>query len=215
MTAPGVPWCPVPTVARGEQREERPIGLDQAQFASVLEAAQVGAEWAWSRLHADLAGPVLGYLRLRGAVEPEDLLGEVFLQVARNLDGFRGDYPAFRSWVFTVAHHRVVDERRYRTRRPVEPGEIPEGALGSGDAETEAIEQLTTDEVIGLLSTLTPEQRDVLVLRIVGDLSVEVVAAIVGRRPGAVKALQRRGLEKLRMTIGTVTPGGGPSVTGM
>ena len=86
--------------------------MDQAQFASVLEAAQAGAEWAWSRLYRDLAGPVLGYLRTRGAAEPEDLVGEVFLQVARNLGTFDGDYRSFRSWVFTVAHHRVVDERR-------------------------------------------------------------------------------------------------------
>lgn len=176
--------------------------MDQAQFESVLEAAQAGAEWAWSRLYDDIARPVLGYVRTRGAREPEDLVGEVFVQVARNLGTFRGDYPAFRSWVFTVAHHRVVDERRYRTRRPVDPGEIPEGALGVGNAESEALARLTTDEIIGLLATLTPEQRDVLLLRVVGDLTVDEVAGIVGRRPGAVKALQRRGLEKLRKLIG-------------
>jgi len=187
--------------------------LDQAQFASVLEAAQAGAEWAWSRLYGDIAGPVLGYLRTRGATEPEDLVGEVFLQVARNLGTFTGDYPAFRSWVFTVAHHRVVDERRYRTRRPVDPGDIPEAALGSGNTEAEALELLTTDEVIGLLATLTTEQRDVLLLRVVGDLSIDEVAKAVGRRPGAVKALQRRGLEKLRRSITTVTPEGSPTVT--
>jgi len=187
--------------------------LDQAQFASVLEAAQAGAEWAWSRLYSDIAGPVLGYLRTRGATEPEDLVGEVFLQVARNLGTFTGDYPAFRSWVFTVAHHRVVDERRYRTRRPVDPGDIPEAALGSGNTEAEALELLTTDEVIALLATLTTEQRDVLLLRVVGDLSIDEVAKAVGRRPGAVKALQRRGLEKLRRSITTVTPEGSPSVT--
>lgn len=187
--------------------------MDQAQFASVLEAAQAGAEWAWSRLYGDLAGAVLGYLRTRGATEPEDLVGEVFLQVARNLATFRGDYPAFRSWIFTVAHHRVVDERRYRTRRPVEPSEVPEGALGVGDAEAEALEQLSTREVIVLLGNLTPEQRDVLLLRVVADLSVDEVAAIVGRRPGAVKALQRRGLEKLRRSMSSVTPEGNPSVT--
>lgn len=187
--------------------------MDQAQFTSVLEAAQAGAEWAWSRLYDDIAGPVLGYLRSRGAAEPEDLVGEVFLQVARNLGTFRGDYAAFRSWIFTVAHHRVVDERRYRTRRPVDPGEVPESALGMGDTEAEALEQLATGEVIALLATLTPEQRDVLLLRVVGDLSVDEVAAIVGRRPGAVKALQRRGLEKLRRAISTVTPEADPTVT--
>lgn len=189
--------------------------MDQAQFASVLEAAQTGAEWAWSRLYADLAGPVLGYVRTRGAREAEDLVGEVFVQLARNLSTFEGDYAAFRSWVFTVAHHRVLDERRYRQRRPVDPGEIPESALGAGNAETEAIARLTTGEVVRLLATLTPEQRDVLLLRVVGDLTVHEVAKIVGRRPGAVKALQRRGLEKLRKTIERVTPGADPSVTRM
>jgi RNA polymerase sigma-70 factor (ECF subfamily) len=187
--------------------------LDQAEFAGVIEAARAGAEWAWSRLYADLSGPVLGYLRLRGAVEPEDLLGEVFVQVARNAGTFEGEYSSFRSWVFTVAHHRLVDERRYRARRPVEPGQIPESARGTGNTEDEALAGLATGEVVALLDTLTPEQRDVLLLRIVGDMSVEDVARIVGRRPGAVKALQRRGLETLRRMLTPVTQAGPPPVT--
>lgn len=179
----------------------------------MLEAARAGAEWAWSRLYSDLSAAVLGYLRTRGAAEPEDLLGEVFVQVARHAGTFEGEYTAFRSWVFTVAYHRLVDERRYRARRPVAPGEIPEAARGTGDTETEALDDLATDEVVALLETLTPEQRDVLLLRVVGDLSVEDVARIVGRRPGAVKALQRRGLESLRRSLTPVTPAGSPTVT--
>jgi RNA polymerase sigma-70 factor (ECF subfamily) len=188
--------------------------LDQEEFGRILEAAQAGADWAWSRLYADLSGAVLGYLRLRGAAEPEDLLGEVFVQVARHTASFQGDYPAFRSWVFTVAHHRLVDERRYRSRRPVAPGDIPDSARGAGDTEAEAMAGLATEEVVALLDTLTPEQRDVLVLRIVGDLSLEDVARIVRKRPGAVKALQRRGLEALRRGLPPVSPAGPPSVTG-
>ena len=187
--------------------------MDQGEFAAVLEAARAGADWAWSRLYADLSGPVLGYLRMRGAVESEDLLGEVFVQVARNAGSFEGDYPAFRSWVFTVAHHRLVDERRYRARRPVVPGEISDAARGLGDTEAEALARLATDEVVALLGTLTPEQRDVLLLRFVGDMSVDEVARIVGRRPGAVKALQRRGLESLRRSLSPVTPTASLTVT--
>ncbi len=188
--------------------------MDQAEFTGVLEAARTGSRAGPGRgLYADLSGPILGYLRTRGAAEPEDLLGEVFVQVARNTAAFVGDYPAFRSWVFTVAHHRLVDERRYRSRRPVEPGDIPETARGLGDTEAEALNGLATAEVIALLDTLTPEQRDVLLLRIVGDLSVEDVARIVGRRSGAVKALQRRGLETLRRALPPVTPAASSSVT--
>jgi RNA polymerase sigma factor (sigma-70 family) len=187
--------------------------LDQAEFTPTLEAARSGAEWAWSRIYRHLAGPLLGYLRMRGAPEPEDLLSEVFVQLARNLRTFSGDYPAFRSWAFTVAHHRIVDDRRYRARRPLYPAAIPDDARGTGDTEAEALERLATSDVIALLDKLTPEQRDVLLLRVVADLSVEEVARILRRRPGAVKARQRRALEALRRTLAPVSPSTSPSVT--
>jgi RNA polymerase sigma factor (sigma-70 family) len=87
-------------------------------WESLLAAAQTGAEWAWDRIYRDLAPPVRGYLVAHGAVEPDDLLGEVWLQVARNIGTFAGDEAGFRSWVFMVAHHRLIDERRRRARRP-------------------------------------------------------------------------------------------------
>lgn len=183
-----------------EPAREPPYGGEA--FASILEAARAGAEWAWSRLYRDLAGPVLGYMRGRGAADPDDLLGEVFLQVARNIGTFEGGERAFRSWVFTVAHHRVIDERRYRNRRPVVLEGDPEPAMVAGDVEQEALEHLGTDRVVALLEHLSPDQREVLLLRIVGDLTIDEVARVVGKRPGAVKALQRRGLETLRRRIG-------------
>jgi RNA polymerase sigma-70 factor (ECF subfamily) len=68
-------------------------------------------------------------------------------------------------------------------------------------AEDEALDRLGGDEVQALLGALTSDQRDVLLLRIVADLSLEETATVVGKRVGAVKALQRRGLEALRREI--------------
>lgn len=174
-------------------------------FSSVLGAAQAGAEWGWEAIYRDLAGPVRGYLRAHGAAEPDDLVAETFLQLARNLGTFEGDERAFRSWVFTVAHHRLIDERRARGRRPVEPVDavaLDEASL-HGDAESDAVARLTAQEARALLEHLSPDQRDVLLLRILGGLTVEEVAAVVGKRPGAVKALQRRALASLqRMVVG-------------
>jgi RNA polymerase sigma-70 factor (ECF subfamily) len=170
--------------------------VDQAEFASILDAARTGAAWAWTRLYEDLAGPVRGYVRIRGSREPDDLVGEVFLQVARNLPGFEGDYPAFRSWVFVIAHHRVVDERRRRGRRPEDPvGETPE--RGTGTSEDEALAGLGTEKVLSLLDGLTEDQRNVVALRIVADLSLEQTAEVLGKRIGAVKSLQKRALDRL------------------
>jgi RNA polymerase sigma-70 factor (ECF subfamily) len=171
-----------------------------ASFAAVLAAAQTGAEWAWERIYRDLAGSVRGYLRAHGAAEPDDLVAEVFLQLARNLHGFEGDEQGFRSWVFTVAHHRLIDERRARDRRPVDVAEAPEleAAGSTGDAEDDAVNRLAVHEARALLDHLSPDQRDVLLLRVFGGLTVEEVAAVVDKRPGAVKALQRRALASLQ-----------------
>jgi RNA polymerase sigma-70 factor (ECF subfamily) len=166
------------------------------EFDVVLAAAREGAEWAWTRLYRSLAGPLLGYLRLRGAHEPEDLLGEVFLQLARNLPRFQGTERQFRSWAFTVAHNRTIDERRKRRRHPVDPiGSFEEHHEVTGDTTVEAaLERVHTEGVARLLDDLAPAQREVLLLRIVAGLTLPECAAVTGRSVGAVKALQRRGL---------------------
>lgn len=172
-----------------------------SNFSSVLSGVQAGAEWAWTTLYRDLAPVVLGYLRAHGAYEPEDVTSVVFLSIARNVELFEGDEAAFRSWVFVIAHRRLLDERRARMRRPVDP--VPTEALDvlAGSVEDEAIARLTTEQIRALFSGLSPDQRDVLLLRIVAGLTVEEIASVVGKRIGAVKALQRRGLASLSRSI--------------
>lgn len=168
-------------------------------FASVLASAKEGADWAWADLYRDLAGPVTGYLASRGAPDPEDLAGEAFLQVARNIQSFEGNEESFRSWVFVITHRRLIDMRRQAGRRPqlhLSPnGEIE---FAGGDVESEAVDRLVTDELVQAFDKLTDDQRDVLALRIIADLTLEEAATVVGKRVGAVKALQRRGLLALR-----------------
>lgn len=185
--------APVPQCA--DARSQGALGPEQ--FPGVLVAAQAGAEWAWTILYRLVAGPVLGYLRAQGSREPEDLLGEVFVQVARSLARFEGGQESFRSWVFTIAHHRLIDERRRNRRRPADPvAEVPDRPGGS--TEDEALGRLRDEDALRLLDALTPQQRDVVLLRVFADQSLQEVSRIVGRPVSAVKALQRRGLERLR-----------------
>lgn len=160
----------------------------------------MGADWAWTLLYRSVAPNILGYLKARGAQDPENLLGEVFLQVARNIAGFTGDEDGFRSWVFLVAHHRLLDERRAQRRRPsTAMAQVPDAPGGS--AEDDAMEGLLSFEAQRLLDVLTPEQREVVLLRVFADLPLEEVARIVQRPVSAVKALQRRGHARLRKQI--------------
>lgn len=174
-----------------------------ASFDSVLQAAQEGSPWAWELLFKELAPKVRGYVAVRGAKDPDDLVSETFIQLARNVGRFEGTEANFRSWVFTVAHHRLIDERRARTRRQentVAPLDLPEGS-NVVDSEQLALDRLGEDRVADLLQSLTPDQRDVLALRILAEMSLEETAAATGRKVGAVSQLQRRALTRLRKAI--------------
>lgn len=181
-------------------RPSRDRTLLATNFDSVLVAAQAGAEWAWTLLYRATAAQLLGYIRAQGTTDAEDLLGEVFLQAARNLKGFSGGEEGFRSWLFVLAHHRVIDERRRRSRRPADPvAAVPDHVGGS--TEDDAMRSLATADALAALAVLTPEQRDVVLLRVFADLSLEEVARVVRRPLSAVKALQRRGYARLRKVL--------------
>jgi RNA polymerase sigma factor (sigma-70 family) len=171
-------------------------------FGALLGAAQSGAPWAWERLYEWLAPAVGGYLRVQGVTEVDDVVSEVFIGVVRGIGTFVGDESQFRSWVFVIAHRRLQDSRRQARRHPVPdlPGDrLP--ARPGGDVEEDALRSLARSRVEHLCARLAPDQRDVVVLRIVGDLTVDEVARVLGKSPGAVKQLQRRGFGSLRKLI--------------
>jgi RNA polymerase sigma-70 factor (ECF subfamily) len=176
----------------------RPLLLE-AGFEDVFDAARTGSAWAFESLYQALAARVCGYLRLHGASDPEDLTSELFLRVFNRLDSFSGGEPQFRGWVFTIAHRLLIDDRRRRDVRP-QTAELtpPMELIAGGDAETDALRRLELRNVEATLAALPADQRDVLTLRVLGDLSVEEVGRALDKRPGAIKALQRRGLARLR-----------------
>ncbi len=172
-------------------------------FASVLAAAKVGARWAATELWVEYSPAVAAFLYARGSREPEDLTSEVFLAVFDRLGEFQGDRAAFRSFVFSIAYRRLVDELRQRSRRGNMDEWTPEtDPRRASSAEEEATSRLGDGAALSLLDELSPDQHDVMVLRVVADLTVEQVAEVLGKNVGAVKALQRRAIENLRRKVG-------------
>ena len=153
-------------------------------------------------VYVALAPRVVGYLRARGAADPEDLAGEVFLQVARDLRRFRGrsDETAVRRWVFTIARNRAVDATRRARRRP----QSSDAAVPDQPAVpvAEPLDPMLVEALLGL----TEDQREVVALRFVADLPLEDVARMTRRTVGATKALQHRALENLRRSVSAEPP---------
>ena len=179
----------------------------EGAFEAVLAAAQANAGWAFTRLYESLAPAVTAYVRAQGFRDADDIVNEVFLAAFTGLGRFTGSEAQFRSWVFTIAHHKIVDQRRAVGRRPqVEP--LDDGFAISvrrqpaeRSAEEEALASAGLRQLRPVLDQLSAEQREVLVLRVVADLSVEEVAQLLGKRPGAVRALQFRAVNVLRRVL--------------
>ncbi|THJ65817.1 RNA polymerase sigma factor [Arthrobacter echini] len=169
-----------------------------------LARAQGGEPAALSLIYRSLSPAVQGYLAGRGSEDPEALTQEVFLTVFAKLASITGGMPGLRSFAFSVAHARYVDELRRRTRAPVLVGYDASGDTRvAASAETVALGNLDTSAAQGMLAQLKDEQREVLLLRIVAELPIDQVAEILGRSAGSVKQLQRRGLLKLKELVQT------------
>ena len=169
--------------------------------SEAIRWAQAGEPRGFECLFAVFGPAVAGYLRSRNVDDPDGVANDVFVRTFRGLHTFRGDASGFRAWLFTIAHHAAVDDARRRRRRVVElPLDAVEQSADAG-AEDALLRVLAGERVRGLLDGLSSDQRDVLVLRVVADLSVAETAAALGKSYEAVKALQRRGLAALARAI--------------
>jgi RNA polymerase sigma-70 factor, ECF subfamily len=172
------------------------IGLE---FESVLLAAQAGAQWAFARLYTEFNPRLLRYFSARIPGQAEDLAADTWMGIARGLGRFEGDEKGFRSWVFTIAHRRMADywQERKKSQEPVDPGGMTEYPAPD-DPEAAALGMVSAQAAARrIASVLSGDQAEVVLLRLLGDLDVEQVAQVLGKRPGTVRVIQHRALRRL------------------
>ena len=175
----------------------------------VVAAAKRGDADAMRTLYEQLAPAVLGYLRAKGVVDAEAVTGDVFVAVFGQLGKVTGGATGLRRLTFAIAHARMVDEHRARARVGATVSYHPDiDQRITESAEDTATASLGLARIRALLDELPEEQREVITLRVIADLTIEQVAAVMGRSPGAIKQLQRRAFVTLREVLGErqVTP---------
>jgi RNA polymerase sigma-70 factor, ECF subfamily len=181
-----------------------------AAFPDVLSAAAGGDQDAFGRLWRDLQPRLLRYLRVVTPGGAEDLASETWLAVVRGIGRFRGDEPAFRAWVFTIARHQAINGQRRGAREVTEDRPLTGLAhpAAPDDPAAAALEGISTRAALTLIATLPTDQAEAITLRVVAGLDVGRVAAVMGKRPGTVRVLTHRGLRRLAVRLGARVGGG-------
>jgi RNA polymerase sigma-70 factor (ECF subfamily) len=179
------------------------------QFAELIRRAKSGDDEAFALLFRDTQPIVLRYLSSLGTADfAEDVAADAWLAVIRGLSKFADDDAgSFRAWVLTMARRRWVDEVRRRSRRHelLAGSDNTPDVVSSSNVEAEVEHRLGAEAARALVAQLPPDQAEVVTLRALAGLSVEQVARIVGKRPGAVRVLSHRGLRRLGVLLGGVT----------
>jgi len=178
--------------------------FDETSFVDALAAAQRGDERAAQSLFVQLQPRLLRFLKAHEPRAADDIAAEVWLAVATRITQFEGTWADFRAWFFTIARRRLADHRRTAVRRrtDVVEAEVFELRPGRDNPEQAALDSLSGQDAARLItSSLSGDQAEVLLLRLLGDLDVDQVAGVMQRTPNWVRVTQHRAIRNLARLI--------------
>jgi RNA polymerase sigma-70 factor (ECF subfamily) len=172
--------------------------LDGDLQRGLLKLAQAGDSEAFARLYDECVERIYRYIYFRVTDEQtaEDLTSQVFFKAWENLERCKSTGAPFIAWLYTIARNAVIDH--YRTRKNTVALEEASSLVSEGPAPDEEVEfHFETESLREALEELTPDQRQVVVLKFIAGMSTDEIADRLGKRAGAVRALQMRALQAL------------------
>lgn len=176
--------------ARSYERED-----DLAAALAALEAI------AWRQLFQENYRRVFKYALVRtgNLADADDITSSAFASAVRGIRQFRYQGVPVAAWLLRIAHNETVRALERRKRTATATLDHPQAVVSRApDAIAPHDELADVGEAMGQLK---PEHREVLMLRIVEDRSVQDVAQILGKSEAAVKMLQTRALQGLRRQL--------------
>jgi RNA polymerase sigma-70 factor, ECF subfamily len=203
----------------GSEAEQnvRPNKEREAEERRLIEAAQSDPA-RFADVYENYFALVYAYVarRVRNRAEAEDLTGEVFRKALASLPRFKWRGAPFAAWLFRIASNMIADRsKRVAKERNTEPsltvGLVPREGSGlvSGAPSADARQQTDLEDserralLFCLVDELAEDQGRVLVMRFAEEKSTREIAEALGRSEGAVKQLQFRALENLRVKFGS------------
>jgi RNA polymerase sigma-70 factor, ECF subfamily len=181
---------------------ERPA-IEPEEARRLVDAAATGDDEAWEALYRALYPRLRAFfLRRVGAEQADDAISDTMMRAVASIDRFQWTDAGFDGWVFGIARHVSVDHHRRqdRVRRYHHISRMFSGSKTDGTPPVDQELVIDDDQALirGLFSKLTPDEQEVLELRVIAGLSAEQVGELLGHKAGAVRTAQSRALAHLR-----------------
>lgn len=176
-----------------------------AELDELAQRTATGDRQAFESIYHLMADDLYAYVRgqCRNDAVAEDIVANVFLKAWRSAKSYRPGSRTFHAWMFTIARNELFDYWRSSQRtQPMAGLDITDEDTGTEEADPQEVRALVTRA----MAKLTDEQRQVVVLRYFGNMSHEEIAAIMGKREGAVRALLMRAMRNMRKVVGNAAP---------
>lgn len=174
----------------------------ELQLQRIAERAREHEPDAWEELYRHAYGRLHAYARRRlaSAEQADDAVSEVFTRAMDAIDRFSWSAAGIDGWLFGFLRNVLSEQYRHERRHFRSPfaRSAPEPIDDAPDVLERLLEGERAEAVRGALDQLPAKDRELLELRIVGGLDAPAVAAVVGKRPGAVRMAQSRALGHLQ-----------------
>lgn len=163
-----------------------------------ISELQNGDGEAWRWFVDEFGSAVAGYARKFGHPDPEEVTGSTFETIARRIAQFEGGHRELRSFVFSIAHARIVDDVRKRGRR--QAVHVDWANEASNDS-VDTVGESADPDLLAALELMPEELRHMLHLRYVEGLSTRETARAIGKSEVATRVALSRGLGRLRSVM--------------
>ncbi|MCH8310972.1 MAG: sigma-70 family RNA polymerase sigma factor [Chloroflexi bacterium] len=186
------------------------MNYEELEDRQLLESIADKDRAALEALYTRYSGPVysLAMHLLRDPGASEEVTQDTFFNVWRRGSSYKSDRGSVTAWLFSIAHHRTIDELRKRRRdqtriqHGVDMSQRPTESR-SDDPMEYTTAQYEASRLKTALTILRPEQREVVVLAYFGGFTHSEIARKLDQPLGTVKTRMRLAIKKLRGVIGS------------
>lgn len=178
----------------------------------VLSAAISGDPAAFAALYRDIQPRLRRYAWSLVGQDADDVTGEAWLQIARDMRGFNGDLDGFRGWTARIVRNRALDHLRATARRPADPTDMTDLVdHPAPDTATVALDAISTAQALEFIASLPRDQAEAVLLRAVVGLDSSTAGEVLGKSASAVRVAAHRGLKTLAKRLASEATSGVPA----